>query len=202
MNNLKIITATEARNKWFEVLNWVNTQRKEIWVRKNNKIVVRILPGNEPMIDNVEEVSIDKFMKDILPSCSSVEVFLTNNQQGNLVSLTTANNVDSKPIFKWNNNYSWTFNGNLAGKSQIKKAVLSVPANIAEGFGRYHYLDKAKFYLNARGSLFELKSHLLVAADLKFMDETLTKQLTEDIDQIGIKINNLISATRRRASEQ
>ena len=86
--------------------------------------------------------------------------------------------------------------------SQIKKAVLSVPANIAEGFGRYHYLDKAKFYLNARGSLFELKSHLLVAADLKFMDETLTKQLTEDIDQIGIKINNLISATRRRASEQ
>lgn len=86
--------------------------------------------------------------------------------------------------------------------SQIKRAVLSVPANIAEGFGRYHYLDKAKFYLNARGSLFELKSHLLVAADLKFMDETLTKKLTEDIDQIGIKINNLISATRRRASEQ
>ena len=86
--------------------------------------------------------------------------------------------------------------------SQIKRAVLSVPANIAEGFGRYHYLDKAKFYINARGSLFELKSHLLVAADLKFMDETLTKQLTEDIDQIGIKINNLISATRRRASEQ
>jgi len=86
--------------------------------------------------------------------------------------------------------------------SQIKRAVLSVPANIAEGFGRYHYLDKAKFYLNARGSLFELKSHLLVATDLKFMNETLTKQLTEDIDQIGIKVNNLTSATRRRASEQ
>jgi hypothetical protein len=39
------------------------------------------------------------------------------------VSLTTANVPDSKPIFKWNNNYSWTFNGNLAGKSQIKEAV-------------------------------------------------------------------------------
>ena len=37
--------------------------------------------------------------------------------------------------------------------SQIKRAALSVPANIAEGFGRYHYMDKAKFYLNARGSL-------------------------------------------------
>ena len=75
--------------------------------------------------DGVEEVSIDKFMKDILPTCSSVEAFLTNNQEGNLASLTTANNPDSKPIFKWSNNYSWTFNGDLAGKSQIKEAVKS-----------------------------------------------------------------------------
>lgn len=73
--------------------------------------------------DGVQEVSIDTFMKDILPSCSSIEAFLTSNQQGNLVSLTTANDANSKSIFKWNNNYSWTFNGNLAGKSQIKEAV-------------------------------------------------------------------------------
>ena len=74
--------------------------------------------------EGVEEVSIDKFMKDILPSCTSVEAFFANNHQGNLVSLTTASaNGESKPIFKWSNNYSWTFNGNLAGKSQIKEAV-------------------------------------------------------------------------------
>lgn len=73
--------------------------------------------------DGVEEVSIDKFMKDILPTCSSVEAFLSNSHQGNLVSLTTAHDNGSKPIFKWDNNYSWTFNGNLAGKSQIKEAV-------------------------------------------------------------------------------
>lgn len=75
--------------------------------------------------DGVESVPIEKFMKDILPGCSSVEVFLTNNQEGNMVSLTTAKNSDSKPIFKWSNNYSWTFNGNLAGKSQIKEEVKS-----------------------------------------------------------------------------
>lgn len=72
----------------------------------------------------VEEVSIDKFMKDILPGCNSVEAFLENNQEGNLVTLTTSTE-DSKPIFKWNNNYSWTFNGNLAGKSMIKESVKS-----------------------------------------------------------------------------
>jgi len=73
--------------------------------------------------DGVEEVNIEKFMKDILPSCTSVEAFLSNKFVGNMVSLTTANNKESKPIFKWNNNYSWTFNGNLAGKSMIKDAV-------------------------------------------------------------------------------
>jgi len=75
--------------------------------------------------DGVEEVSIDKFMKDILPGCTSVELLLNNSHDGNMVSLTTSNIPDSKPIFKWSNNYSWTFNGNLAGKSQIKEAVKS-----------------------------------------------------------------------------
>ncbi len=40
---------------------------------------------------------------------------------------------------------------------QFIKAVDSIGANIAEGFGRYHYLDSVKFYYNARGSLWESK---------------------------------------------
>jgi hypothetical protein len=75
--------------------------------------------------DKIETVSIEKFMSDILPGCTSIEAFLENRLEGNMVSLTTTNNSNSKPIFKWNNNYSWTFNGNLAGKSQIKEEVKS-----------------------------------------------------------------------------
>lgn len=71
----------------------------------------------------IEEVPIEKFMKDILPGCTSVEAFLANSHENNMVTLTTAKEEDSKAIFKWNNNYSWTFNGNLAGKSMIKEAV-------------------------------------------------------------------------------
>lgn len=73
--------------------------------------------------DKVEEVDIDKFMKDILPTCSSVEVFLTNDQERNMVTLTTAVHADSNLLFKWNNPYSKTFNGNLAGKSELRDAV-------------------------------------------------------------------------------
>lgn len=76
--------------------------------------------------NGVEEISIEKFMADILPSCTSVEAFLTSSHENNLVSLTTAARPeDGKGIFKWDNNYSWTYNGNLAGKSFIKEAVSS-----------------------------------------------------------------------------
>jgi len=80
--------------------------------------------------DKVEEVTIDKFMKDILSGCTSIEAFLQNNHEGNMVSLTTAKNPDSKKIMKWDNNYSWTFNGNLAGKSQIKENVKAAGGKI------------------------------------------------------------------------
>ena len=75
--------------------------------------------------DNVEEVSIEKFMNDILPNCSSVEAYLDNNHEDNFVTLITAENKDSKRLFGWDNNFSWTYNGGLAGKSQLnlKQAV-------------------------------------------------------------------------------
>ena len=50
-----------------------------------------------------------------------------------MVTLTTANVKESKPIMKWSNNYSWTYNGNLAGKSEIKEAVKTKGGNI-DGF--------------------------------------------------------------------
>ncbi|MCL0053246.1 four helix bundle protein [Dehalococcoidales bacterium] len=85
--------------------------------------------------------------------------------------------------------------------SQIKRAALSVPANIAEGFGRYHYMDKAKFYLNARGSLYELKSHLLIAFDLGYLPEDKKSCIFETIESLSLKLNNLITTTRRFSRE-
>lgn len=75
--------------------------------------------------DGIEEVQIDKFMKEILPTCTGIELFLENRLNGNLVALHTANNSDSKKMFKWSNNFGWTYNGNLAGKSMIKETVKS-----------------------------------------------------------------------------
>ncbi len=72
--------------------------------------------------DKLKEVSIEDFLENIVPQSTGIQVYLDNKHQDNLVTMTKGND-EAKNIFKWDNNYSWTFNGNLAGKSQIKQAV-------------------------------------------------------------------------------
>ncbi|EMS32298.1 hypothetical protein C943_01561 [Mariniradius saccharolyticus AK6] len=53
--------------------------------------------------------------------------------------------------------------------SQIQSASRSATANIAEGWGRFHYLDSRKFYYNSRGSLAEIIDHLIEARDCGYI---------------------------------
>ncbi len=52
--------------------------------------------------------------------------------------------------------------------SQIRRAVVSIPANIAEGFGHWHSKEFVHFLLQANGSLKELETHLLIGKRLSF----------------------------------
>jgi hypothetical protein len=80
--------------------------------------------------DGLETVSIEVFMRDVLPNAKSLSVLLEGDFSNNLVALTTANDRDCKPLFKWTNPFSWTYKGNLAGVSLIKEAVKSKGGNI------------------------------------------------------------------------
>ena len=79
--------------------------------------------------------------------------------------------------------------------SQMRRAAVSVPANIAEGYGRYHYLDKIKFYYNSRGSLYESCDHwlelLFKRKKIQEDDYIKTKEIRKEL---GKKLNKLISA--------
>jgi len=60
--------------------------------------------------------------------------------------------------------------------SQLRRAARSMTANIAEGFGRFHFRDNYKFCSNARGSLFEVLDHLITAHDDQYItDATLSE---------------------------
>ncbi len=78
--------------------------------------------------------------------------------------------------------------------SQLRRAASSVTANIAEGFARFHFKDKAKFYYNARGSAAEVQNFLLLARDLKYIDLETCEKLGENYNDVGRLINGLIKS--------
>lgn len=81
--------------------------------------------------------------------------------------------------------------------AQAKDSVVSVPGNIAESFGRFHFRDRIKFIYNARGSLFETESHFQVSKAIGFINkdnDSLYQEILSDIKNLGVKINNYLSS--------
>ena len=72
--------------------------------------------------------------------------------------------------------------------SQIRRAAVSLTNNIAEGHGRYHYLDQIKFMLQARGSLEELIDDLNVCIDEKYFPPVEIEKLKQD----GWRVSQLL----------
>lgn len=77
---------------------------------------------NPKKFSKVEEVTIDKFIDDILPTLTEVELYLDNKLTDNMVSLIAPKNKDSKTMFKWDNNFSWGYSGNMTD-SMLKERV-------------------------------------------------------------------------------
>jgi four helix bundle protein len=84
---------------------------------------------------------------------------------------------------------------------QIRRASVSLTNNIAEGHGRYHYLDEIKFELQARGSLAELVDDLNVCEDEQYLSPTDIADLREQASEVQRLINGYIRFLRSRKSE-
>ncbi|MDD5060969.1 MAG: four helix bundle protein [Candidatus Marinimicrobia bacterium] len=78
---------------------------------------------------------------------------------------------------------------------QFMEAIDSVGANIAEGYSRFHYLDRIKFYYNARASLAESCEHWLelICERVKINKDTYDK-LKVIANNLSLKLNNFISS--------
>lgn len=72
----------------------------------------------------VEEVPVERFLKDVLPGAAKVEVLFERRHASNLVSLLAPTDREAPPLFKWDNGFSWAYTGNVTDsmKEQVKAA--------------------------------------------------------------------------------
>lgn len=86
--------------------------------------------------------------------------------------------------------------------SQFVESTDSTGANIAEGYGRFHYLDKVKFYYNARGSLLESRHWFDLLVERKLIEQPLKARYLRIYKELRLVLNGLIrSAIKQKKSE-
>jgi len=82
--------------------------------------------------------------------------------------------------------------------SQIKRSVISIPSNIAEGVGRFTPKDSLRFFYISRGSLYELETQLYLSFDLKFISEIELKATLEQITIVNKLLSGFINHYKKR----
>ena len=82
--------------------------------------------------------------------------------------------------------------------NQIRRASVSITANISEGYGRFHYKESVQFYRIARGSLYELKDHLITCDNLEYIDNKLLLQGTKLLEKAKASLNGFINYVRSK----
>jgi four helix bundle protein len=85
--------------------------------------------------------------------------------------------------------------------TQLQRAAVSIPANIAEGRGRHGTKEFMRHLSIARGSLCECETHLLIASRLEYIGDKELQGLLGRTAEIGRMINALLESLRRRVTE-
>lgn len=82
--------------------------------------------------------------------------------------------------------------------SQIQRAVSSIPANIAEGWGRGSKREYIQFLKISRGSLFELETHLFLSRELNYLTQKDLEALLLKTEEAGRMLNGLITSLEKK----
>jgi four helix bundle protein len=85
--------------------------------------------------------------------------------------------------------------------SQLRRAAVSVPSNIAEGKAHYSNRDFVRFLRHARGSLAEIETQILIAKQRRYLPAEMTADLTQRLDELGRILSGLINSLGKRPND-
>ncbi len=78
----------------------------------------------------------------------------------------------------------------------MRRAAVSIPSNIAEGYARFSRKEFKHFLRNSRGSLAELETQVILSKDLGYLKETEAAELLKATDEVGRILSGLISSLK------
>jgi four helix bundle protein len=82
--------------------------------------------------------------------------------------------------------------------SQLRRAAVSVTANLAEGYGRFGYQENVQFCRQARGSIYELRDHIITCMDESFISKDEGSKLDTMLQRVAMILNGYLRATLAR----
>jgi four helix bundle protein len=82
--------------------------------------------------------------------------------------------------------------------SQMRRAAVSIPSNIAEGQAHHSHRDFIRFLRQSRGSLAELQTQLIISVRCHYLNRELGRQLFREADEIDKMLSGLISSLQKQ----
>ena len=86
-------------------------------------------------------------------------------------------------------------------KAQVLDSSRSITANLAEGFGRFHYQENIQFCRNSRGSLDETLDHMITSYDEKYITKEILSEISNDYKECLRQLNGYIKYLKTAKSE-
>lgn len=125
-----------------------------IWVDRSTKSKLK---GQEDIFDvmmseakttnknkKAEDINIVDFLKNVVPQATEMEVLVKNKHQGNFMSITAPQEENSPPLFKWDNGFAWSYNGDITDSyiaTKVKAAGGNITAPLRVSLAWYNYDD-------------------------------------------------------------
>ncbi len=146
---------------------------------------------------DTNEVTIEDFLNNIIPNITSLEVIMENKHVSNLVSLIAPVDDNAKNMFKWNNAFSWSYNGDVTDsiKERVKKAGGSITGDLCCRLAWHNY-DDLDFHMSE-----PMKGHIYYANKISRSGGCLDVDMNAGGGHSREPVENIFYSTSRHMPE-